>query len=121
MLKNIFKVILVAIAVVIALSYTFGYDYLFKGIRETYLRGEIGSTIDDGGYFRFHTIAKGPSIPWAADSLYNKKPLPKVLVDHLNQTSTASFLVIINGKLRHEQYWPGYSKSTSTNSFSKSG
>ena len=57
MFLKILKGILVFFALVIALSYSFGYDYLFNGIRQTYLRGESGSTIDDGKYFPSHTIA----------------------------------------------------------------
>ena len=112
------KGILVAIAGLIALSYTFGYSYLFKGIRETYFRGESGSNIDDGTYFPTHTIAKGQSVPWEKDSLFNKKPLPKNIVEDLTQSKTASFLIIKNGKLLHEEYWDGYNQNSKTNSFS---
>lgn len=118
MLEKIFKGILVAIAALIALAYTFGYDYLFKGIRETYLRGEAGSSIDDGTYFKSHTIAKGKTIPWEKDSLYNQTALPKDLVEDLKLSKTASFLVIKNVKLVHEQYWDGYTPTSKTNSFS---
>ena len=118
MLEKTFKGILVAIAGLIALAYTFGYDYLFKGIRETYLRGEAGSSIDDGTYFKSHTIAKGKTIPWEKDSLYNQKALPKDLVQDLKQSKTASYLIIKNGKLLHEQYWDGYTPTSKTNSFS---
>ncbi len=118
MLEKTLKGILVAIAALIALAYTFGYDYLFKGIRETYLRGESGSSIDDGSYFKSHTIVKGQSIPWIKDSLYNQKALPKNLVEDLKQSKTASFLIIKNGKLIHEQYWDGYTETSKTNSFS---
>lgn len=118
MLEKILKGILVALAALIAVAYTFGYDYLFKGIRETYLRGETGSSIDDGTYFKSHTIAKGSSIPWVKDSLYNQKSLPKALVEDLTQSKTASFLIIKNGKLVHEEYWDGYNQNSKTNSFS---
>ena len=118
MLEKTFKGILVAIAGLIALAYTFGYDYLFKGIRETYLRGEAGSSIDDGTYFKSHTIAKGKTIPWEKDSLYNQTALPKDLVEDLKLSKTASFLVIKNVKLVHEQYWDGYTPTSKTNSFS---
>lgn len=118
MIEKTLKGILVAIAALIALAYTFGYDYLFKGIRETYLRGEAGSSIDDGTYFKSHTIAKGNSIPWVKDSLYNKKSLSKDLTEDLKQSKTASFLIIKNGKLIHEEYWDGYSQNSKTNSFS---
>jgi len=118
MLEKILKGILVALAALIAVAYTFGYDYLFKGIRETYLRGETGSSIDDGTYFKSHTIAKGSSIPWVKDSLYNQKSLPKALVEDLTQSKTASFLIIKNGKFVHEEYWDGYDQNSKTNSFS---
>lgn len=118
MFKKILKGFLVLIAALIALAYTFGYDYLFKGIRETYLRGEGGSTIDDGSYFSSHVIAKGKVIPWEKDSLYNKKSLPKNLVEDLKSSNTSSFLIIKNGKLVHEEYWDGYSQNSKTNSFS---
>ena len=118
MLEKILKGILVAIAVLIALAYTFGYDYLFKGIRETYLRGEMGSTIYDGPYFSSHVIAKGKAIPWEKDLNYNKTSLPKLLVEDLKRSNTASFLIIKNGKLIHEAYWEGDQQNSTTNSFS---
>ena len=118
MFLKILKGILVFFALVIALTYSFGYDYLFNGIRQTYLRGASGSTIDDGKYFPSHTIAKGNPVLWEKDSLYNKKSLPKNLVQDLKNSNTASFLIIKNGKLLHEEYWDGYSAISKTNSFS---
>ncbi|ROI08454.1 class C beta-lactamase-related serine hydrolase [Chryseobacterium sp. H3056] len=110
--------ILVVVAGAIAISYSFGYSYLFKGIRETYLRGTTGSSIDDGTYFPSNIIAKGISIPWEKDSLYNQTALPKDFVEELKNSNTASFLVIKNGKLVHEEYWDGYAQTSKTNSFS---
>lgn len=118
MVKKIIQGVLLFFAAIIALTYAFGYDYLFRGIRQTYLRGESGSTIDDGINFKSHIIAKGKGIPWELDSLYNKKPLPKDLVQDLKNSKTASFLVIKSGKLLHEEYWDGYSQNSKTNSFS---
>ena len=118
MLKKALKGILIVAAALVALAYTFGYDYLFKAVRETYLRGESGSSIDDGIYSKSHIIAKGKSIPWVKDSLYNQRTLPKDLVEDLKQSKTASFLIITKGKLVHEEYWDGYRKNSKTNSFS---
>ncbi|WP_027375875.1 serine hydrolase domain-containing protein [Kaistella palustris] len=118
MFKKIFQGLLLALAAAIAFTYAFGYDYLFRGIRNTYLRGESGSTIDDGKYFPSHSIAKGNAVPWTEDSLYNRKPLPKDLVENLKKSKTASFLVIKKGKLLYEEYWDGYTKDSATNSFS---
>ncbi|OWR15478.1 serine hydrolase [Chryseobacterium sp. VAUSW3] len=118
MFLKIIKGILVFFALLIALTYSFGYDYLFNAIRQTYLRGESGATIHDGKYFPSHTIAKGNTSFWEKDSLYNKKPLSKALVEDLKNTETTSFLIIKDGKLLHEEYWDGYSANSKTNSFS---
>lgn len=118
MVEKILKGFLVAVAALIALSYTFGYQYLFNGVRQTYLRGEAGSTINDGEYFSSHTILKGISKPWVKDSLYNKKPLTEVLVQDLKNSKTASFLIIKDGKLLHEEYGDAYKQTSKTNSFS---
>lgn len=118
MFLKIIKGILVFFALLIALSYSFGYNYLFNAIRQTYLRGESGATIHDGKYFPSHTIAKGNTSLWEKDTLYNKKPLSKALVEDLKNTETTSFLIIKDGKLLHEEYWDGNSANSKTNSFS---
>ena len=118
MFKKILKGILVGAAGIVALTYAFGYDYLFRGIRQTYLRGETGSSINDEKYFDSNVIAKGNSIPWKKDSLYNKTSLPKDLVQDLKDSNSASFLVIKNGILVHEEYWDGKNQNSKTNSFS---
>ena len=118
MIKKILKGILVGAAGIVALTYAFGYDYLFRGIRQTYLRGENGSNINDEKYFDSNVIAKGNPVPWQKDSLYNKTSLPKNLVQDLKDSNSASFLVIKNGKLVHEEYWDGYNQNSKTNSFS---
>ena len=118
MIKKILKGILVGAAGIVALTYAFGYDYLFRGIRQTYLRGETSSNINDEKYFDSNVIAKGNSIPWKKDFLYNKTSLTKDLVQDLKDSNSASFLVIKNGKLVHEEYWDGYNQISKTNSFS---
>ena len=118
MFKKILKGILVGAAGIVALTYAFGYDYLFRGIRQTYLRGETGSNINDEKYFDSNVIAKGNPVPWQKDSLYNKTSLPKNLVQDLKDSNSASFLVIKNGKLVHEEYWDGKNQNSKTNSFS---
>ncbi len=117
-MRKILKTIAVILAVLIALAYTFDYDYLFKGIAKTYLRGENSATIDDGKLFSSNPILAGKPRIWEKDSLYNKQKLPKSIADNLKETKTASFLVIKNGKILHEEYWDGFTESSKTNSFS---
>lgn len=101
-----------------AAAYLFGYDYLFSGISKTYLKGRSSAHIDDGNLFPSNPITARAPKRWEEHSEYNKKELPKVLVDNLKHSKTASFVVIKNGKIIHEQYWDGYNQLSPTNSFS---
>jgi len=116
--KNILSGFLVGVAFLIALAYAFNYQHLFKGIQLTYLKGETSATIDDGTDFPWHAIEKGTPQPWQKDSLYNKTSLSEPLKKNLSETHSASFLVIKDGKLRHEEYFEGYQENSQTNSFS---
>lgn len=120
MLKKPLNIFLLIVATIILAVYISGYNYLFKGVRLTYLKGETSSTIADGAYFPSHLISKGNPRPWTADIHYNKKPLSAELQRHLQETESVSFLVIRHGKLIQEHYWDGYKKNTSSNVFSMS-
>lgn len=98
--------------------YLLGYAYIFNGISKTYLRGKSSANIDDGKLFSSNLIATKMPKLWEEASEYNKTELPKNIVDDLIQSNTASFLVVKNGKLVHEQYWNGYNQLSKTNSFS---
>lgn len=118
MLKKPLNIFLLLIAGIILTIYISGYNYLFRGIRLTYIRGESSSTIDDGKYFSSNKIPRGNPKPWPADINYNKKTLSPELEKHLKETESVSFLVIQHGKLLQEHYWDGYKKNTTSNSFS---
>lgn len=98
--------------------YIFGYAYLFNGISKTYLRGKLSANIDDGKYFRSNRILTAEPQVWEEHPDFNKKELPKHVIDDLRNSDTASFIVVKDGKLLHEQYWKGYNKLSQTNSFS---
>ncbi|WEK69018.1 MAG: serine hydrolase [Candidatus Chryseobacterium colombiense] len=106
---------IIALAIIMYLS---GYAYLFNGISKTYLRGKSSANIDDGKLFSSNLIATKTPELWEEAPEYNKTTLPKNIVDDLTQSNTASFLVVKNGKLVHEQYWNGYNQLSKTNSFS---
>ncbi|WP_084184439.1 serine hydrolase domain-containing protein [Chryseobacterium ureilyticum] len=101
-----------------AAAYFFGYDYLFSGISKTYLKGKSSAYIDDGDLFPSNPITTTSPKLWEEDSEYNKKELPKHLVEDLKHSKAAAFVVIKNGKILHEQYWDGYNQLSQTNSFS---
>jgi hypothetical protein len=110
--------LIIFLAVVAILFYFSGYAYIFNGISKTYLRGKSSAHIDDGKFFASNIIHTTKPVLWDEHPDYNKKDLPKNIVDDLTQSNTASFLVIKNGKLLHEQYWKGYTELSKTNSFS---
>jgi len=116
MMVIIYMITILVIAA--ALFYLFGYSYIFNGISKTYLKGKMSAHIDDGKFFTHNVIAAGNPVPWEKDPEYNKTSLPKNIVEDLNDSNTASFLVVKNGKLIHEQYWNGYTELSKTNSFS---
>ncbi|WNI35512.1 serine hydrolase [Chryseobacterium sp. SG20098] len=101
-----------------AAAYFLGYDYLFSGISKTYLKGKSSAYIDDGDLFPSNPIATEEPRLWEEDPDYNKKDLPKYLVENLKHSRTAALVVIRNGRILHEQYWEGYNQLSQTNSFS---
>lgn len=106
------------IVVTTLLFYILGYSYIFNGISKTYLKGKVSANIDDGKFFASNLIAAESPILWEESSNYNKVDLPKNIVDNLNHSHTASFIVVKDGKLVHEQYCNGYNQFSKTNSFS---
>lgn len=118
MLKKPLNLILLLVAALILAVYISGYQYLFKGVRLTYLRGKTSSTIDDGKHFPARKISKGNAKPWPIDKYYNKIALSPQLEKHLKDTESVSFLIIRNGKILQERYWDGYKNNTASNSFS---
>jgi CubicO group peptidase (beta-lactamase class C family) len=109
---------LIILIIAVILIYILGYGYLFNGISKTYLRGKSSANIDDGKFFSSNIIATESPKLWEEASEYNKTELPKNIVDDLIHSNTASFLVVKDGKLVHEQYWNGYNQLSKTNSFS---
>ncbi|MCW3167614.1 beta-lactamase family protein [Chryseobacterium sp. 09-1422] len=114
----IFTYFIVFLIVLTAIVYILDYGYLINGISKTYLKGKASAHIDDGKFFSKNVIETKSPKPWVKADNYNKTDLPKNIVDDLNIGNTASFLVIKDGKLVHEQYWKGYNKISLTNSFS---
>lgn len=114
----ILQTFLIILIIAVILIYIFGYGYLFNGISKTYLKGKSSANIDDGKFFSSNIIATERPKLWEEAPEYNKTKLPKDLVEDLTHSNTASFLVVKNGKLVHEQYWNGYNQLSKTNSFS---
>ena len=120
-MKIVFKILkwfLIVFVALIALLYIFGYGYLVRAVRVTYLTGHKTAFLEDYSYFDNRTIKKGTAQPWNVSKNYNKV----AATDKLNQThkelQTTAFLIIKNDSIWHESYFDVGSKDSKTNSFS---
>ena len=104
----------------VVLSYFTNYGYLWGGIRETWLRGWENAQIDDLP-FRDHVRtlpASSNPQPWPEGPLWGKVELDEAGQAWLEDSKTASFLVIQHDSLVYESYLRGHDATTLTNSFS---
>ncbi|APG60856.1 serine hydrolase domain-containing protein [Christiangramia salexigens] len=121
-MKKFFKFLLIFFIALFILSaglYIFGYGYIFKAVKTTYLTGHKTAFIDDHTYFDNRLIKNGDSIQeWVLHKSYNEVD-PTSTLDSLNrELGTAAFLIIKNDSLWFEQYYAGYDEYSRTNSFS---
>jgi len=104
----------------VVLLYVTGNDYIIRGIKLTYLKGEKTANIDDYAEFDNNIILAGHPQPWAKHPLYNQIPLTDTLQNELERYKSIGFMVAKNGEILWEQYWDDYSDESLTNSFSMS-
>ena len=119
-MRNVVFIVGGSLLAVVALSYLTHHDYLWGGIRETWLRGWENAQIDDL-QFREHvrTIpASSNPQPWPEGPLWGKAVLSEGAQAWHEENKSASFLVIQHDSLVHESYFRGHDATTLTNSFS---
>ena len=119
-MRNVVCIVGGSLLAVVALSYLTNHNYLWGGIRETWLRGWENAQIDDL-QFREHvrTIpASSNPQPWPEGPLWGKAVLSEGAQAWHEENKSASFLVIQHDSLVHESYFRGHDATTLTNSFS---
>ena len=119
-MKTVLRALGVALVAAVVLSYLTNYDYLWGGIRETWLRGWENAQIDDlpfRGHVRTLPASSNPQ-PWPEGPLWGKVELDEAGQGWLEDSKTASFLVIQHDSLIYESYLRGHDATTLTNSFS---
>ena len=119
-MRNVVRILGGTLLAVVALSYLTNHDYLWGGIRETWLRGWENAQIDDLDY-REHvrTIpASSNPQPWPEGPMWGKAVLSEKALAWHEENKSASFLVIQDDSLVHESYFRGHDATTLTNSFS---
>lgn len=115
---NTLKTFIVVIAVIIALLYLTGNQYIIRGVQLTYMKGHDTANIDDFVDFDNNTILSRKPQPWPEHEMYNKIPLTDTLSGELKRFGTIGFFVAKDGQSLWEYYWDGYSDKSHTNSFS---
>ena len=110
-----FAIVFIAI---IALMYIFGYGYLIRAVRVTYLTGHKTAFLEDYSYFNNREIKKGTAQPWSLSKNYNKIPATEKLNQTHKDLQTTSFLIIKNDSIFYESYFDIGKEDSKTNSFS---
>jgi CubicO group peptidase (beta-lactamase class C family) len=117
-LAKTLKWLVIVIIVLIAGLYATGYGYILKGVRVVYMTGHTTAFIDDHPYFTNRTIETSSPQVWKKHKDYNTLEPTDRLLETNDTYGTIALLIIKNGKILHENYNEGYSKSSKTNSFS---
>jgi CubicO group peptidase (beta-lactamase class C family) len=121
MMKIIRKIFYVLLALLIILNLVIlisGKWYIYTAIENTYFKGRTGPSIDEFAAFSYREVADGENQEWAISSNYNKKSLSDTALKKIEGLLPAAFLVIKNDSILFEKYWEGYSRNSTTNSFS---
>ncbi|WP_051205270.1 serine hydrolase domain-containing protein [Salinimicrobium xinjiangense] len=117
-LKKAILGMLLFLAFAVMLIYLFNFDYIFKGIRTTYLQGYTTAHIDDHVNFANRKIEAGNHQAWPNHSEFNQYELTPALQEKNEKAGTIAFLIIKNDSIWYESYDEDYGPDSHTNSFS---
>ncbi len=116
-LKRTLGYLLIICSTVVAVALLTGHGYLYKGIKEVWLRGWSSGNIDDLKYaYDTRVLAATDPVPWPED--LGQTELPDSLENWMDEELTASYLVIHKDTVIFEKYWRGHGVETLSNSFS---
>lgn len=116
-LKRILGYLLIIGSSVVAIALITGHGYLYKGIKEVWLRGLSSGNIDDLKYaYDSRVLTASDPMPWPEDFVI--QDLPDTLEKWMDDKLSASFLVIHRDTIIFEKYWRGHGIETLSNSFS---
>jgi len=94
-----------------------GKTYLYKGIKETYLKGKKGPGIYDSLVFANRHI-KRSNQPLKQQESNEVLKLSVKQIRALEKDETTSFLILKDGDIVFERYWEDHTVNTHSNSFS---
>jgi len=119
-MKKLLLSLALGVAALWAVSSVTNYDYIWGGVRETWLRGWENAQIDDLP-FREHTRTVSASSnpqPWPEGPRWGMAEPTEEGRAWLEESLTSSLLVIHHDSLVYETYLRGHTPETLTNSFS---
>lgn len=96
-----------------------GNGHVLTAARDLYLRGRLTPPITDTGSTltrHVRELAVGAPQPWPQAESYNRVALAEDVQARMAAYRTAAFLVIENGAITQELYWPGFDVHSRTNS-----
>lgn len=120
LVKYLFLFIFVSGTILVVIIYATENQYIFRGVKLTYLKGHKTANIDDRQDFDTRIIENGTIQEWKESKWYNSTPLTDTLLAELEAYQSAGFLIIKDGEILNENYFNGYSDTSLTNSFSVS-
>ena len=106
------SILLIILFLVLVLPLLTGKTYLYKAVVYNF------ANIDDYTIFDNETVPAGTPLPWQLSAEYEKIKFTDSLEQYLTNLKTVAVVVIKDRKLLFEKYWPGYSDSSLTGSFS---
>ena len=116
-LKRTLGYLLIIGSSVVAIALITGHGYLYKGIKEVWLRGWSSGNIDDLKFAYDSRVLKATDpVPWPEDMVI--KELPDTMEKWMDDELSASFLVVHRDTIIFEKYWRGHNVETLSNSFS---
>ena len=111
-----FLAVVILINVFILLS---GRTYLYKGIRNTYFKGQFSPSIYELDIFSYKTIEKAQNnTAWLVSKNFNSQFISSKDKYFMKQLKTSAFLVFKDDSLVFEHYSEKHSIHTVSNSFS---
>jgi CubicO group peptidase (beta-lactamase class C family) len=111
--------IVAAVSLFCLIALLSGNGHVLTAARDLYLRGRLTPPITDTGSTltrNVRELAVGTPQPWPVTANYNHMALSKDVEARMAAYRTAAFLVIENGAITQEVYWPGFDVHSRTNS-----
>jgi len=118
-LKRFIGQLLIICSSVVALAMLTDHMYVFEGIKQAWLRGDMSGNIDDLKFaIDTRVLPSTDPLPWAEAEDMNSFELSEETLNYMEGEDIASFLVIKNDTILFEKYWKGHNEETLSNSFS---